>query len=69
MMISEMSILVFKRDVVNNMKSCLLVIMKVEIVKNMNSRLLINMKDDNVKSVLFLVKISVLTIDDSPESQ
>ena len=56
-------------DVVNIMESCLLVIMKVEIVKNMNSRLLINMKDDNVKSVLFLVKISVLTIDDSPESQ
>ena len=43
--------------------------MKVEIVKNMNSRLLMNMKDDNMKSVLFLVKLSLLTIDDSPESQ
>ena len=69
MMISEMSILVFKMDFVNIMKSCLLVIMKVEIVKNMNSRLLMNMKHDNMKSVLFLVKISLLTIDDSVESQ
>ena len=69
MMISEMSILTFEMDIVINMKSCLLVIMKVEIVKNMNSRLLMNMKDDNMKSVLFLVKLSLLTIDDSPESQ
>ena len=68
-MILMMSILTFKMDAVNNMRSCLLVIMKVEIVKNMNSRLLMNMKDENMKSVLFLVKVSVLTIDDSPESQ